>query len=431
MSVLTEPMTAPEDTAGRSTEARLRNAVTTSLALLRRTALEAGDQVSWPTWVMGPSGTAQSCEAGRSTLYDGDAGIAWAVRRLAEASARPDLAELGRRAVTALRHRPTPADPGLFAGAAGVGLAAGPGAWRHWDPARLVVSLPTSDLTSGLAGTLLALTRVPDARADTAQQLVAALWRRSQPQLWGRGWPDPTQHGDAARPLCGLAHGASGVVWALAEAALRWPRVADAALSLAHDGLRFEAAWASPQHGGWPDLRDREPVWAARWCHGAAGAAAVRLRLLELSAHGLDAPWSDATIRAELEMAVQACGAEVWRERQAWQQYGADGLGRGWTLCHGIGSTAAVLDLAASALGEPAHRRLALDAAGEFLDLAGPDPARWPSGLSGAEGDLSLFNGVAGTAVLLADLARLTPTGDTPRSRGPAVLLGGVGAAVG
>ncbi|MFC6706742.1 lanthionine synthetase LanC family protein [Flexivirga alba] len=403
---------------------RLRDEVTACMTLLQETAIEvgteAGGEVTWPTWMLTNSGVPERCTGGRSSFYDGDAGIAWALRRLGPALGREHLVELADRAIMALSRRPAPPELGLLAGRIGVELVGPPNTDLPWErdiSTDLPAALPCSDLTSGLAGALLALTRMPDAAPEVASPIVDELWRRSERQLWGRGWPDLTQAGDGSRPLSGMAHGAGGIAWSLAESAWRWPELADSALSLAEEALHFEAAWSDPLHGGWPDLRGSEPVWTARWCHGAAGAGAIRLRLLELSAKGLDAPWQDEAIRAELEVAVQACGAEVWREREAWRTYGAAALAQGWTLCHGLGAPAAVLDLAATALDEPAHRTLALDAATEFLDLAG-DPSDWPCGLLAADGDLGLFNGVAGAAVLLADLAGITVPG------GPAVLLG-------
>ncbi len=422
MSTLLESPAVPH---ARDIIDRLDDAVTACVTLLQETAIEveteAGGEVTWPTWVLTNSGVPERCTGGRSSLYDGDAGIAWALQKLGPALGRDDLTTLAERAIMALARRPALPEAGLFAGRLGVELAGLPTAespWLREVSADLPAAIPCSDLTSGLAGALLALTRLPDATSEDASRIVEALWQRSERQLWGRGWPDPTQSGDEARPLCGMAHGASGIAWSLAESAWRWPELADSALSLAYEALRFEASWSDPLHGGWPDLRGAEPAWTARWCHGAAGAGAIRLRLLELSAQGLDVPWQDEAIRAELEVAVQACGAEVWREREAWQAYGAAALGQGWTLCHGLGAPAAVLDLAATALDEPAHRALALDAATEFLDLAGENPSDWPCGLLDADGDLGLFNGVAGGAVLLADLAGITDLG------APAVLLG-------
>lgn len=425
MTLLAEPVSA--DTTGRAVLVDdLRSAVGACLDLLRDTVIEAGDQVSWPTWMLGESGAPERCTAGRSPLYDGDAGIAWTLQRLGSALDRPDAAALGSRATAAIRCRRPLFDAGLLAGRCGIALVdAGaelPG--THADPAAFIHLTPGSDLTDGLAGALLVHARSPHGSAGLATMIVDALRERSERQVWGRGWPDPTQDGTDGRPLCGMAHGASGIAWSLVESAWRWPQLADSALSLATEALGFESAWSDPMHGGWPDLRGIRPVWAARWCHGAAGAAAVRLRLLELSALGLSAPWSDDTLRAEIEVAIQACGAEVWREREAWRTYGADAVGQGWTICHGIGSTAAVLDLAATTLAEPRHRELALDTARDFLDIAGDDPAAWPCGLEGADGDLGLFNGVAGTAALLADLAGLTGPRSDAAGRGPVVLLG-------
>lgn len=409
---------------------RLRGAVAACVDLLQATVIEDGDQVTWPTWHPAADGTPERCTGGRSSFYDGDAGIAWALRRLGAALHRADVVELAARAGRAVTRRAPLPDPGLLSGTAGVELVRPSGSRRSSAGAagdageQLAGRLPSSDLTSGLAGVLLALTRAPHADPAVAARLVDALWRRSERQLWGRGWPDPTQHGSGARPLCGMAHGAGGIAWALAETAWRWPQLAESALPLAHDALRFEASWSDPMHGGWPDLRGPEPVWAARWCHGAAGAAVIRLRLLELAAQGLRAPWSEESIRVEAEVAIQACGAEVWCEREAWVAYGADALGQGWTLCHGVGGPVGTLDLAARVLQEPAHRVLALDTAAAFLDLAGDDPGQWPCGLAAADGDLALFNGVAGTAVLLADLAGLTGPGSTAGRSRPVLLLG-------
>lgn len=403
---------------------RLLSAVTACVALLQETAIEvrteAGDEVTWPTWETRNSGVPKRCTGGRPSFYDGDAGIGWTLRRLGSSLDRADVVALADRATGALGRRSALPEMGLLSGRIGADLGGARGRelpWARDVSGHLPAALPCSDLTSGLAGALLALTRVPGASPEAAAMLVDALWQRSERQFWGRGWPDPTQHGDEARPLCGMAHGASGIAWSLAECAWCWPQLADSALSLAEEALRFEAAWSDPLHGGWPDLRGSEPVWTARWCHGAAGAGAIRLRLLELSAKGLDVPWQDEAIRAELEVAVQACGVEVWQEREVWRTYGVAAIGQGWTLCHGLGAPAAVLDLAAIALDEPAHRTLALDAAAEFLDTAGDDPGEWPCGVPAADGDLGLFNGVAGTAVLLADLAGVT-------GPGPAVLLG-------
>ena len=195
------------------------------------------------------------------------------------------------------------------------------------------------------------------------------------------------------------------MAWALAEAAAVWPRLAPAALELADEALAWEATWSDPARGGWPDLREGEVTWPDLWCHGAAGAGAVRLRLLELAAAGLDVPWSLDTTRAEAEMAVQRCGRAMDVGAEVALTQAVDALAAGWTLCHGAGGPAGVVALAADVFGVPEHRERALAAAAAFVRTAPVDPEEWPCGLQGADGDVSLLTGVAGTAMVLADLA--------------------------
>lgn len=369
--------------------------------LLVRTAVIDRSGPTWPSWELGPDGRPIGVVAGRRSLYDGDAGVAWALSHLGSALHRPDAAELGASGARELL-RVRPADPdapaGLLVGEAGIDLLAGPGD-------RVVVGWAEgSDLTDGLAGVLLSLARL-SRHEDHAAAIVAELRHRSRFEAWGRSWPDARLVGDSGRPLCGLAHGASGVAWALAEAAAIWPRLAPAALDLAGEALAWEASWSEPARGGWPDLRDGDVTWPDLWCHGAAGAGAVRLRLLELAADGLEVPWSIDTTRAEAEMAVQRCGQAMSQAGDRAATHGVDAVPAGWTVCHGAGGASGVVALAADVFQVPEHRERALSAAASFVRSAPLDPEEWPSGVQGADGDVSLLNGVAGTAMVLADLA--------------------------
>ena len=369
--------------------------------LVRTAILDDTGAPTWPAWELGPDGRPFAVVAGQRSLYDGDAGVAWALTQLGAVLDRPDAQELGASAATELsRTGPTgsPVPSGLLVGEAGVDLLLRPGGPEvpGWSEG--------SDLTDGLAGILLSLAGTRRHERHAAA-IVTELWHRSRVEAWGRSWPDARMAGDAARPLCGLAHGASGVVWALVEAAAVWPELAPQALGLAHEALAWEASWSDPARGGWPDLREGEVSWPDLWCHGAAGAGAVRLRVLELAESGLEVPWSLDTTRAEAEMAVQRCGRAMTEAASLAAEHGAEALVAGWTLCHGAGGPAAVVALAADVLGEEEHRTLALAAADDYVHAAGPAPEEWPCGLRGADGDVSLLNGVAGTAVLLADLA--------------------------
>ncbi|PVG83312.1 hypothetical protein DDE18_08430 [Nocardioides gansuensis] len=375
--------------------------------LLLDSTVVAGDQLTWPTWEVAEDGTAARCRGGRSLAYDGDAGIAWALGHLGSATERDEAAAVAALGARSALGRRLPAG-GWLSGRPGVlALVADlPESLQHMvGPAVVddVRSVAATDLTGGVAGALLARTRTGGGPAPLG--LVRELRQRSREELWGRSWPDPEADGDEARPLCGLAHGASGIVWALAEAAARWPELSAEALALADEGLAWESTWLDPARGGWPDLRAGETTWPARWCHGSAGAGAVRARLLQLAAQGLTTPWPQELVRSDLEVAVQSCGAEVAGFVADVREHDAAALGAGLTICHGLGGPVGLLDLAADVLDEPRHRDLAVEAATVFLDAAGTDPGAWPSGVRGADGDLGLLNGVAGTALLLARLA--------------------------
>jgi hypothetical protein len=368
--------------------------------LLVRTAVIDALGPTWPSWELGPDGRPSGVVAGRRSLYEGDAGVVWALTQLGTALHRPEAVELAASGTEALvRERSALHGPaGLLVGEAGVDLLVpvGGSVVPRWSDG--------SDLTDGLAGILLGLARA-HRHEEHAAGIVAELRHRSRVEAWGRSWADTRMAGESGRPLCGLAHGASGVVWALAETAATWPGLAESALDLAAEALAWEASWSDPARGGWPDLRESDVTWPDLWCHGAAGAGAVRLRLLELAAGGLEVPWSLDTTRAEAEMAVQRCGQSMSRAAELAAAHGVEAVPGGWTVCHGAGGTSGAVTLAADVFGVPEHRQRAVSAAASFVRAAPVDPEDWPCGLQGADGDVSLLNGVAGTALVLADLA--------------------------
>lgn len=130
------------------------------------------------------------------------------------------------------------------------------------DPIRL-------DLTNGLAGALIAIAgfKIPDHRAVTRRALETLV----SSQLRGGSWPD-----EEGRSLCGAAHGASGILLALAQhqddrGALA-PPVARA--------LQFEDANFDAQAWAWVDRRADPPSDPpAAWCHGAVGIMRSRWAL--------------------------------------------------------------------------------------------------------------------------------------------------------
>lgn len=366
----------------------LRDALERCLAALTDTAIIVRDRAGWLGWDLDSEGEPVRMVGGRPSLYDGDAGVAWALATLAGPTGRRDLADL---AAMATRRLPLTGRGGLLDGQAGVALAAS----RAGAPPRTLPapgSVSGADLTHGLAGLLLSQVRTGTCGPDTVEA-VKLLRRSARATPVGVCWPESDE--PEGRPLCGMAHGNSGIVLALAEAAAAHPPCAREAVSLAIEGLRWESAWFDPLAGGWPDLRTDPPAHPALWCHGAAGMAAVRLRLLQLDG---DLGLPTALLRAEAESAVGACGAELARVLGRGEQpYG------GLTLCHGLGGPLDALVLAHETWGVVEHLDAARHFAAAAIETLGDDPLAWPSGLR-AEGSAGLFVGVAGAAVVLGRL---------------------------
>lgn len=401
----------------------LEDALERCLDALEGTAIRSGGRAGWLSWELDGAAEPVRMLGGRPALYDGDAGVAWALAGLADFTGRSDLRELGRAALRNAGAVPLPDSfppgPGLLDGAAGVLLAAGAlGVAVPDGPA--VATCTGSDLTSGLAGVLLAQVRSGTCGPSTGEA-VALLRDRALPTPLGVCWSEPSVDDPAGRPLCGLAHGNSGIALALAEAAVAHPSCAREAAPLAAEALRWEAAWFDPVVGGWPDLRSEPPAFPALWCHGAAGIAVVRLRLLELTAAGLDLGFPVEALRAEAEAAVGACGADVARA-VAHPGPPPGGL----TLCHGLGGPLEALVLASEVWGVPGHLEAARHYAAAAVERMGEDPLAWPAGIR-AGGSAALFVGVSGAALVLARLleparvpspALLGPVGGSHQERG-------------
>ena len=143
------------------------------------------------------------------------------------------------------------------------------------------------DLAHGSAGALLALLHLhrvaPDANPNGDRPLELAracaehlLRQRVSPSGAPRAWP--YEYGET--PLCGLAHGASGIACAL----LRLHRETGdpELLAAAHEGMAYERQHYTAPPGEWQDLRDPDTRrFTTAWCHGSPGIALARLEALE------------------------------------------------------------------------------------------------------------------------------------------------------
>lgn len=366
------------------------------------------------TWI-GPvlewcdKGLAPVHRTGEATLYDGSAGIAMASWIVGVARDRNDLRELALRAARhAVANVEQVSAPGLYDGLAGIGLA-GLLVGRGADSTELTRSaivildelrghLPDRfDIIGGVAGIALGFVRAAELTGDdrwveaassAAERLVSLADRRP----WGWAWAN--EAGDPG--LCGLAHGAAGAAWALAEVArvCRDPHRFDRAIAGAR---QFERSWFDPRTNRWPDLRPGSLEGSARkrprpalWCHGSVGIGVSRL--------AIDACQPHPALKAEVAAALQSsCAA-------ATDQLESGSLEHGLTVCHGLVGTVDFLLDAHLHLGESVHLRTARWLIEEALALLGDDVESWPGGVLGRPGP-GLMNGLAGTMLVLARLA--------------------------
>ncbi|RYZ12609.1 MAG: type 2 lantipeptide synthetase LanM, partial [Myxococcaceae bacterium] len=200
------------------------------------------------------------------------------------------------------------------------------------------------DIVSGAAGCIGGLLTLHH-RAPTSRALVAAaacgerLLAQVKFMEQGIGWLTPVS---PDRALCGFAHGAAGIAWALLELGAvtgdeRFRQAAQQAWVHERSLFSFEA-------GGWPDLRSAgtgasqgsangAPRALAAWCHGAAGIGMARVRAMSLH--------EDVALREEVAAAVTLTLRK--------------GFGQNHSLCHGDLGSLDLLLHADSVLGTEAR----------------------------------------------------------------------------
>jgi lantibiotic modifying enzyme len=317
-----------------------------------------------------------------AAVYDGTAGIGLFLAQLFAVTADEAVR---RTALGALRHAVARAgeDDGFQAGTPGIAWAAGEAgalldaeepaaagaalarAWARREPP--VARCP--DVVLGAAGALAALLAVGEREAAIATG--NGLLESATVTRHGWSWRGLSRRRD--NHLCGAAHGAGGIGWALVElyAATGEARFA-AAASGAFD---YERSWLDAATGTWPDLRvpsrrgAHTPGMTATWCYGEAGTALSRLRAREVLGDGPHCPDADIAVETTRRHVVDRL------------PFAIDDL----SLCHGSAGAADVLLGAghrdvATAVGEAALQR-----------FGGGD---WPCGVLGTTP--GLFRGLSG-----------------------------------
>jgi lantibiotic biosynthesis protein len=360
-------------------------------------------------------------------LYGGTAGIALF---LAQLHARVGGEDVRATSLGAIRHAvwkiadvPAAASYSFYSGAIGIAYAAAClGLLLHRPDliddglalARRAVASdadqPLLDVVGGRAGAiapLLWLATLPDGSAleaaaiRYAEQLAAAAITDDNVWRWDNERAAGAKIGGV--PLCGFAHGSSGMGLALIECGVHCGRRDWIEGGLA--AFRYEDRLFDADRHNWPDLREYGPrpgdgaspraSFMVAWCHGAAGIGLARLRALRLL------PRRKKELAVGVRRALSATAATF----KATPEY-ADA-----SPCHGRAGLAETLLYATEILGD---RRYAAQASKRWTASvrARPADASWPCGVASGRNNPSLMLGYAGIgyALLRADRPRQTPS---------------------
>lgn len=179
------------------------------------------------------------------------------------------------------------------------------------------------DFISGVTGTLCIIIRLANQTGHpqlkkTIEYLADWLVRTAVPQSSGVAWVNAITR---EYPLTGLAHGTTGVVLALSEAAVYLQR--DDYVQTIKQAVAYEDSWFSTEQKTWGDARlDRNHEGQYAWCHGAPGiglgraACAVNLHQMNLQ----DDQWL-----AALDASIRGAATATLKH----------GFGGSHSLCHG------------------------------------------------------------------------------------------------
>ncbi len=363
------------------------------LLLSRARTSEAG-----PVWETASAVALRSEPAGGDRhlgLYTGAFGTLLALAALDHAKgtqrARPWLDALSAALV---RHSPSPPD------ALGIGHGLGARIYgclllEHWTAegrwrdlavqlagnltADAVQRCPEPDLLSGIAGLLVALTRLGEVTGSDevlrlAETCVTTLEGRFNA---GQGWVRP----NGESPL-GFAHGAAGIAFATA---IFYRLTGDARSGvLAERAVRFDRAFYSESARNWPVLAGAQTGFMSAWCSGSPGLLLSRLAVQEV--------WPGGGLTTEIAAITERFPAAA--SRDFW--------------CCGALGLAEILAQAGVRLGEAALSRRGRELAEEVISR-GSRLCYFRFGETLADNYClhpSLFRGVAGVLYTALRLAR-------------------------
>jgi lantibiotic modifying enzyme len=189
-------------------------------------------------------------------------------------------------------------------------------------------------------------------------------------------------------PLCGFAHGASGMGLALVEVGVQAGREDFVEGGLA--AFRYEDRLYDSELDNWPDLRklerdgndqtatQRKPFMVA-WCHGAAGIGLARLRAYQLL------PERTAELRQGIDRAVRSTAAQL--RALPWEIDASP--------CHGRAGLAETLLCATVVLDDSTYADH-VESMWKQLLRARKVHTPWPCGIASGTNNPSLMLGYAG-----------------------------------
>jgi lantibiotic modifying enzyme len=357
------------------------------------------------------------------SLYGGTAGIGLFLAALHRRTGTPDVAGTARGAIRQALDRADSLPPELatsfHSGWIGIACAAAQIGRLLDEPtlvtdalmlARKAMTAPRGtmlDVIGGNAGAispLLWLAGLPGGEpleefaTDLAEGLVSSAIRRGDSWSW-----DPevaSGPGMGRTPLCGLAHGASGMGLALIEIGVRRGRqdwIDGGLAAFAYEDGHYDTGQCN-----WPDLREypgriersatASKSFMIAWCHGAAGIGLARLRAFALL------PDRRAALLPRIRDAIHAT-----HDHLAALPKRADA-----SPCHGRAGLIELLVDAACTLHEPHWLAVARQS---WASVVRPRAVTdWPCGVASGLNNPSLMLGYAGIGygLLRADEPTLT-----------------------
>lgn len=355
-------------------------------------------------------------------LYSGTAGIAWFLTRCHEETYGEGLR---RTAIGAVRqslylleplHNNTESSLGLYDGLTGIALVAFAVGNRLEEPALITAAQAlvkkisnrveaaqlgnAVDLVSGAAGIITGLLQIAGITNERSlyrvcEKVADQLLEKAHHTSYGIYWHEEgLQRNDIG--LCGMAHGISGIAYALME-------LADATgnelyMKTASQSLLYERSWFHRGESNWPDNRgpddtktpavEQELVYPIYWCHGAAGVGLARLRAYQLTGDPLYLAEATAALHVSSRYAKRILGETRKKRRLASDV--------NMSVCHGLGSIVELFVYASTVLGNEEFYRRACTIGAFNARFSVREHGKWRCGIQDGGEAPGLMLGLAG-----------------------------------